>query len=481
MNNTGFINNIKTSLIITGLCFASYSVLAQSTNTEYFMSSSFTNTFTNPAKRPEKSYIGIPGLTNLFGDFKTNTLNLDHFLFPGVGEDGKTGLFLNENVSYDDFMKNISQKNYLGVNFDYTIFGVGFYIKDLFLSFDISARANVGVNIPKDIFGFVKSSFTAGENEEKIYNLSNLNVNANSFTQLGIGASYPVLNQSLVLGAKVKILYGIAHANFNLDNMSVNISNNVWKVSTQASGEMVIPTVQAEYDEETGKVSKFNTDGPTSVFNGSGFGLDLGATFAPGKISDAEWLKPLTVSAAVTDIGFISWDKSKIISLATHPKDVIVTGNYDIHVDESDNIFKDLGDAFSDAVAFYPSPTSKTTSGIGAKMNWGIEYLLLNGKLNAGFLNTYYFNPAGAISEFTIAGAYRPVGAIELGLSYSFVHKNVGLALHLGPFLYISSDYAFPHVNSYFIPTTSKGVNIQLGLAIPIGKKHVAKNTKANS
>jgi len=478
MNNTGFINSIKTVLVIMGFCFTSYSILAQSSNTEYFMSSSFTNTFTNPAKRPEKGYIGIPGLTNLSADLKTNTLNLDHFLFPGVGEDGKTGWFLNENVSYDDFMKNIAQKNYLGTNIDWTILGAGFYIKNLFLSFDISARTNVGVNIPKGLFDFVKSSYTAGADEEKIYDLSNLSVNANAFTQFGIGGSYPVLNQSLVLGAKIKFLFGIAHVNFNLDNMNININNNVWSVSTLASGEMLIPTVQTEYDE-TGKLSKFSSDGSSfSPFNGSGLGLDLGATFAPGKIFEVGWLKPLTVSAAVTDIGFISWDKSKITSLATHPKDIIVTGNYNIRVDESYDIFTDLGNALSDAVAFYPSTTSKTTSGIGARMNWGIEYAFLNNKLNTGFLNTLYFNPVKTISEFTIAGAYRPASAIEVGLSYSFVHSNfqtVGLALHLGPFLYVSSDYAFPHVNSSFYPTTSQGINFQFGVAVPIGKKHVSR------
>jgi len=474
MNNTGFINNIKTFLIITGFCFASYSVLAQSSNTEYFMSSSFTNTSTNPAKRPEKGYIGIPGLTNMSLNFQTNTLNLDHFLFPGVGEDGKTGWFLNKNVSYDDFMKNIASKNYMGINFDYTLFGMGFYVKDLFLSFDVSLRSNVGANIPKDIFGFVKSSLTAGENEEKIYDLSNLSVNGNVFSQLGIGASYPFLNQSLVLGAKVKILFGIAHTNFNLDNMRINISNDVWKVSTQASGEMLLPTLQPEYDN-TGKVNKFNNDGSFSLFNGSGLGLDFGATFVPGKIIDVAWLNKLTVSAAVTDIGFISWDKSKMTYLATHPKDVIVTGNYNIRVDESYDIFKDLGDAFNDAVAFYPTTTSnKTTSSLGAKMNWGVEYALLNGKLNTGFLNTLYFNPVKTISEFTVAGAYRPVGGIEVGLSYSFVHSNLGLALHLGNCFYIASDYAFPHVNSMFIPTTSQGLNFQFGFAIPIGKKRVS-------
>ena len=480
MNTTGFINNnLKTFLIITGLCFAFHSVLAQSSNTEYFMTSSFVNTYTNPAKRPEKGYVGIPGLTNFNVDLKTNTLNLDHFLFPGVGEGGKTGWFLNENVSYSDFMKNISSQNYLGTNANVTLAGFGFYVKDLFLSFDISERCNILANIPKGLFDFVKSGFNADGNTEKIYNLSNLGVNADAFTQVGFGGSYPFLNHSLVLGAKVKILLGMAHANFNLDDMRIDIGNNLWKVSTQASGVMLIPGVQAEYDEN-GKVSKFNSDGSTSFVNGSGLGIDLGATFKPGKIFGLEgnlaWINKLTVSAALTDIGFISWDKSKMTSVATHPQETIVTGNHTASIDGSSDMFKDIGDAFNDAVAFYPTTTTKTTTGLGAKLNWGIEYALMKDKLNVGFLNTAYFNPVKTISEFTVAGAYRPTGGVEVGLSYSFVHSNFntfGFALHLGNCFYIASDYVIPHVNSEFIPTTSKGINFQLGVAIPIGKKHI--------
>jgi hypothetical protein len=479
MINTSFISNIKTFLVVTGFCFTIHSVSAQSSNTEYFMSTSFANTSTNPAKRPEKGYIGIPLLTNLSLDFKTNTLNLDHLLFPGVGENGKTGWFLHENVSYDDFIKNFSQKNYLGLNIDYTVLGCGFYVNDLFLSFDISARANAGINIPKDLFDFAKRGLAMDEDKEKVYNLSNLKVNANAFTQIGFGGSYPVLDHSLVLGAKVKILLGYAHADFNLNDMRIHISDDLWKVSTQASGNMLIPTVQVEYDEN-GKVSKFNADGSFSLFNGSGLGLDLGATFNPGDYfnftGDLAWLDKLTVSAALTDIGFISWSKSKMTFLATNPKEIIPTGNHTISVDESnDDVFKDIGDAFKDMVAFYPSTSSRTTNGLGVKLNWGLEYALMDDRLNVGFLNTAYFNPVKTISEFTIAGAYRMSKKVEAGLSYSFVHsrfQTVGFALHIGPGFYIASDYVFPRVNSMFLPTSSKALNIQFGAVIPIGEKH---------
>jgi len=468
MNIPNYINNIKTILIITGLCFIVNSVLAQSSNTEYFMSTSFSKTSLNPAKRPEKGYIGIPGFTNINLDYKTNTFNLDHFLFPGVGEGGKTGWFLNENVSYDDFMKNIASQNYLGANIDYTVLGVGFYVKDLFLSLDLSARINGSVNMPKDFFDFVKTGFATGDSGEKNYNLSNISANANAFAQLGIGASYPFLDHSLVLGAKVKVLFGIAHADFNLDNMRIQINDNLWQASTQASGNILIPNIHVGCDENN-KVNSFDSEGSFSpTINGTGLGLDLGATYTP------EGTK-LTISAAVTDIGFISWDKNKMTYMATNPHEVIVTGNHIISIDESYDLYKDLGDAFNDAVAFYPSAASKTTTGLGAKLNWGVEYLLAKDKLNIGFLNNIYYNPVKTISEFTVAGAYRLFGGVEAGLSYSFVHSNfqtVGFALNLGSCFYIASDYVFPHVNSWFIPTTSQGLNVQLGLAVPIGKKH---------
>jgi len=480
MNNTFFFSNIKAFLIIIGFCFIFYSMQAQSSNTEYFMSSSFSNTTTNPAKRPEKGYVGIPALTNYDVDFKTNTLNLDHLIFPGVGENGKSALFLHENVSYDDFMKNISTKNYLGANVDWTLLGFGLYVKDLFLSFDISERSNVTLNIPKDLFDFTKRGFAMGE-DGTTYNMSNLKATTKAFTQIGFGGSYPLLNQSLVVGAKVKILLGNAYANFQLDNMRIDINNDLWKVSTQASGNMLIPTVQPRYDD-TGKLSELNTDGSFSPFNGWGLGLDLGATFKPDNLPTGtldwlkpDWLKPVTFSVALTDIGFISWNKSKMTSLATNPSEIIVTGNRTIHVDGSnEDLYKDLQDALNDAIALYPSDNGSISSGLGAKLNWGVEYALMDNRMNLGFLNTNYFNPVKTISELTLGGSYRLTGAVEVGLSYSFVHskfQTFGFALHLGPGFYIASDYAIPHVNSSFIPTSTKALNFQFGCVIPIGKK----------
>jgi len=162
-------------------------------------------------------------------------------------------------------------------------------------------------------------------------------------------------------------------------------------------------------------------------------------------------------------------------AFATDPTETIVTGAYTLSIDDTNDLFKDLEDAFTESVNFHQATPANITSGLGAKLNWGVEYALMDEQINVGFLNTIYFNPVKTISEFTIAGAYRPANVVELGLSYSFVHstfQTFGFALHLGPGFYIASDYIIPHVNSSFFPTTSKALNIQLGAVVPIGRKH---------
>ena len=477
MNKANLFSDIKTFYITIGLCITFHSILAQSTNTEYFMSTSFAKTSINPAKRPESGYIGIPGLTNISVDFKTNTLNLNHFLFPGVGENGKTGLFLNENVSYNDFMKNISSKNYLGLNMNATLLGCGwFYTNDLFLSFDLSTRVNAGVNIPKDFFDFAKKGLSTDKDGET-YDLSDLKTNVNAFTQIGFGGSYLIMDRSLVVGSKLKILLGHAYADLQIEDLRIDINNDLWTVTTQASGNILAPKLQVGYSQ-TGSLNHLDFGGSFSLFNGWGLGLDLGATFKPGDYfnftDELDWLYPLTISAALTDIGFISWNTSKMTSFATNPTEIIVTGDHTISIDEPTDFFKEIKNTVHDIIAFYPVNYPGIISGLGCRLNWGLEYAFMDDQMNAGFLNTVYFNPAKTISEFTIAGAYRPANVVELGLSYSFVHSSfqtIGFALHLGPGFYIASDYIIPYVNSSFLPTSSKALNIQLGGVIPIGNK----------
>ncbi|MDR1631821.1 MAG: DUF5723 family protein [Dysgonamonadaceae bacterium] len=466
-------SHTKIILALLGASFFIHSAFGQSAHTEYFMSSSYFKTSLNPALRPSRGYIGIPVLTNISVGYRTNTFALDNFLFPGVGENGKTGLFLNENVSYDQFMNGISDQNYLNLDLNETILGFGFYAGNAFLTVDASLRINAGINIPKDVFDFLKKGVTLDGND-KTYDLSNVSLDAIAYGQIGLGGSFSLLDNSLLLGVKVNALLGLANGLINLDKMKLNIRRDQWSVTeTQASIQLAMKGLKPKYNEEDGRFDGFDSDDVAIGVNGFGLGFDLGAALKLGCLAGnkSSFLDNLTVSAAVTDLGYIKWDNS--LYLATNPTDIIISGDKEISFENSENIFADLEDSFKDAYDFKEKPDKiEEKTNLNAKFNWGIEYAFSK-NVHVGFLSTTHFNSIKTISEYTVGGAIRPVDGLEAGLSYSFIHggfQTVGLSLHLGPFFYIASDYVFPKTNSMFIPVSAKALNLQIGLAIPIGK-----------
>jgi hypothetical protein len=460
-----------------GVSFFISSTFGQSARTEYFLSSSYVKTSLNPALRPTKGYIGIPGLTNLSIGYRTNTFALENFLFPGVGEKGKTGSFLHEKVSYDQFMKGISGQNYLGLDLNETILGFGFYVGKAFLTFDAGLRVNTELNIPGDVFEFLKKGATF-EGNGKTYDFGGISADAIAYGQIGLGGSYPLLDNSLLVGGKVKVLLGLTHGGFSLDRMKLNIGKDIWSVTeTQSSIQLAMAGVKPTYDDE-GRFDGFDSEDLAIGLNGFGLGLDLGASFKLSHLIEdkTSFLNNFTVSAAVTDLGFISWNKSNSLYLATDSKDITISGDKEISFENSEDIFADLEDSFEDVYDFKEKPDGiKGNTNLKATLNWGIEYAFPKQNINVGLLSTTWFNSAKTVSEYTIGGAYRPLRGLEAGLSYSFVYggfQTVGLSLHLGNIFYIASDYVFPKTNSMFVPVSAKALNLQLGFAIPIGKEH---------
>ncbi|MDH8701633.1 hypothetical protein M2138_000980 [Dysgonomonadaceae bacterium PH5-43] len=478
-------NKAKVISLLAVFVFCCSSVFSQTANTEYFMQSSYTKTNLNPALRPDRGHIGIPGLSNIYVDFKTNTFNLDHFMFKGVGENGKTGTFLHQNVSYSDFMDGVSKNNYLGSEVSVSVIDFGFYTGDMYFTFDASVRTSFSANIPDDVFGFVKKGVTLTNDTGDNYDFSNVSAEANSFLQLGLGASKPIMDDALMLGAKVKFLMGIANAKFKLEKMNLNVGRDEWTLESKAKMQVIYHDVSPTYDDDD---CFDGADlGSGFAFSGYGLGFDLGAVFEPGKVFNFydgnDFLNNFKVSASLTDIGFISWKKQGMY-LETDPSRVNITGQHNISFDDDsdnslDNILDDIEDDFRDAVNLKDADINnlKTTTGLRVKMNWGVEYEVLYNKLNVGLLSSTYFTPNKNITEVTLGSSYKPIKWIELGLSYSFIYskyKTFGCAIHFNPGhainLFVASDYVIPRWNSDFVPTTSRGLNFQFGLAVGLGK-----------
>lgn len=482
--------NIRFIFLFIGTSLFLLPAVAQ-TNTGYFMKSQYNKTSLNPALRPEQAYLVIPLLPNFSVDYTTNSLNLETFMFPGgpAGSSKNTVTFLHEGVSTEQFMKNISSNNYLNVDFSYTLAGVGFYKENGFWFIDLGVKGNVDFNLPRDVFRFAKQGLMTSDGEPvESYDMKNIRGTATAYVELGVGHSRSFLEDKLVVGAKAKALFGLGNADFHVKGLSMNADRDLWTIESEATFEGSMRGFIPDYDED-GLFNGFKKDGNFGL-GGFGLGFDLGATYKLSGLADVlegiveeDILDRFTFSAALTDIGFISWSKGSSKYLATDPAKTVVAGDFDITFDdEGDNLgdqINAIADTLKNAINLVETGKNKgRTTGLRTKMNLGLEYEFIENQLSAGILSTTHFTPSHNVTEFTLAGAYKPVDWFEAGLSYSFVHghfNTFGLALNFVPAkgvnLFLASDYLIPRWNSDFIPSTSKAINFQLGLTIPLGSK----------
>ncbi|MCD8081516.1 MAG: DUF5723 family protein [Bacteroides sp.] len=469
------------------LWIAVASLSAQTTNTTYFMKTYSNRTSLNPALRPEQGYLGMPFiLNNLYVDVKTNSLNMDHLTFR---QDKELLSFMHKDVSADKFLKGISPNNFANVDFNYSLFSFGFYKGKGFWNVDFTIKAHADANIPYSAFELMKRGFAM--NEPSYYNVKNTRIKANTYAELGVGHSRPFLNNTLVVGAKAKVLFGLADFDVHIRDMKVDAGLDEGVVRSYATLNGSAPGLMPVFDED----QIFDTYEWKESFGipGMGMGVDLGATYALSGLSEltnndtwSDILNRLTVSVAFTDLGFISWSKGNSSHLYSSLEDEVITGNFNIDFDDSTSLEDDIDkikDKVEEIIEFKEGEAKSRTTSLRTNMNFGLEYEILKNKLSAGVLSTTYFNSSHTLTEATLGLTYRPASWVETAISYSFVHSKFdtfGFAVNFVPargvHFFLASDYIIPHVNSEFMPVTSKGINLQMGFSIPLGARIKPKN-----
>ena len=466
------IYNIR-SIVSALMLLVALGANAQSTQSSYFMESVGARSFLNPALRPSQGYVGFPLLGNVYLDVKTNTFNLDHFTF----HKGDAFLnFMDKEVTFDEFMKNIAEDNYASINFDYTLFSAGWYAGKGFYSFNVGIKSFTDVNVPKDFFGLMKGGFDAYNT--KTYNLGDLNATGSTFLELGLGYSRTFLDDRLSVGIRGKFLTGVANFDTNIQHFAIEAGEDRWKTQAEIYMHASAPGISAKYDEK-GIFDEFDYD---AKFNPAGYGgaVDLGVEYGL-------FFNRLKISAAVTDLGAVKWDKSNTVALRAKgegeydPSEIITsfdsnnngTPKLEDQLEDQFNKLKEVADLKED-----PSVIESRTTRLRTNVLLGLEYEIISRKLSVGFLHTTRFATYQNVSENTLSLNLQPMRWLGLTGSYSFNHSAYdafGAAIHIAPpfglNLFIAADYVTPHINSDFIPTTAKGTNIQVGLTIPIGKR----------
>lgn len=433
-------------------------VAAQQLRTSYFMDKSIVRSNMNPALRPMRGYINIPVIGGMSMNFTSNSFSMDKIFHK---KNGELVTFLDASVDAKSFLASLKKNNMLDVDYAVNIMGFGFYSKKAFWSFDITAKMDGGVNIPKSFFEFAKLGTGA---EGRRYDLKDLKLNIGSTIDMALGYSRQI-NDKLSIGAKLKFIAGIANIDMHIDEMTLNLQADVWDVRAKGRIDASMTGLKAKTETRSDGKKYFNSfDYDFDGISGYGFGVDLGAAY--------KLLPQLTLSAAVLDLGFVNWS-SKSTTSGTSAANYKFSG-FDIK--SGDDAAKDFLDDFGKLTDFEMIEAGSRTTSLRTTINIGAEYAFLNNQLSAGLLSSTQVRRTKTYSELTASCNWRPLNWMSATVSYSMIQSNfntLGCAINISPswiHLYLGTDYILGKVTPQFIPISQKAANVYFGIGIPLGK-----------
>lgn len=459
----------KGLLLLGGMMMLGGAAQAQYLRSSYFMEGTSARLQLNPGLQPTKGYFNMPIIGSFNMSASSNVLGTSDIIDL---MDSGSDLYSN-----DKLFDRLKADNRLNVNLNTDILSFGWYRGKGFWSVNVGLRADFGAALAKDMFSMMRTmngfalEDVAGTNQS--YSLSNQTLNMKAYAEVGLGYSRRI-TEKLTVGGRVKVLLGLARAEMNINQFDLNLdvpnpqyagydsrgelSPSDWygKGYSYAAEGNVITTLKGggmTFDND-GMIDDFDLDAGDLGIAGSGFGIDLGASY---KVWDN-----LTVSASILDLGFLKWKESET-TVAT------VSGGDEVTIN-SENYDRYIGGDFLSFERFdfeEGSPEKvKTKTRLYSTLLLAGEYGLLNNKLSVGAMYTARFAEPKTLNELTFLATFRPKNWLNAAISYSPIQasgKSIGLAVKLGP-LFVGTDYMFFGGNS-------KSVNGFLGISFPLGGK----------
>ena len=444
---------------------------AQELRTSYFMETSNYRHQMNPALL-DSPYVGL-----LFSNINigmTGNIGAKQFIFDTKGLDGYTGnyrytTFMDPNVDAKTFLNKLHDKNRFDLYLNYNLFSVGFKAWGGVNLLELNLRSNTNLTLPKGLFEFAK---TAGEKEH--YEFGGLGMRTQNYMELALGHSRDI-NKQWRVGGKLKFLIGAAYADFTADNVTLDMTEDAWRI--QSNAQMKASLLKSDVIHED--PSKNSADGRPRVkkldnfgFSLPGFGmaLDLGVTYKP--------IENLTLSAAITDLGFISW---KTTHHASSQGDYTFDGFNNIYIgsdkdqtEDIDDQFDQIGDDLEEMFSVYDDGTKTATQALAATLNVGAEYKLpAYDKLKFGFLYTSRIHGKYSWHQGMLNVGVRPVKWFECNVNGAITSTGVTaggmLSLKAPHFnFYIAADRFVSKMGKQGVPLNSSNGNITFGMTFPL-------------
>ena len=486
---------------------------AQQVNTLYFLENAPMRHTLNPAFQPvSQGYVNFTPLGWTSMSVGNNSLTVSDLFFVDPTT-GKTITPLHPNADRNAFLRTMRNVTYFNGGATFGIVNFGFRHKDNgYVTIGINQRIEGGYTMPKSIFDFFLGGGMQNLTGVNTINIAGLGSRATTYTEIGGGYSYK-LNDQWTIGGKVKFLMGQAYSNMGSKNLHINASTSQWNVvgdidldvaapinyqyfNSYIAGKNVNQIIDGFSDGTFDSKQLIDTSDPRALVgklltpSGYGAALDFGFTYKP--------IENLQISAALTDLGFIYWNKNN-----RYTAQVNSTFEGAGQIDYNDPAYRDQQGNFStqilmdtvvnrlqamlDGVTLAPSKAgiARMTT---ARLNVGLDANFWDNRVGVGIVSATRLHNARLYEEVTLGVAFRPVNWFNIAASYSLLengkYSNIGAGLGFMPYdginLTLAMDYiptsyaALPNSNAsapkqYFLPDKAKTVNVALGFSIVWG------------
>ena len=446
---------------------------AQELRSSYFMGTSTFRHQLNPALA-DQAYLGL-----FFANTNVATrgnVGLSDFVYKLKNNPNyDLTTFMNPEVSADQFLGKLHENNRIHVNLNYNLFSVGFKGFKGVNVIDVNVKSNTALNLPYELFEFMKR--TGGKEH---YSFKNLGAKSLNYLEIGLGHSHKI-GDNLTIGAKLKILSGVAYAKLDVDYLDLTLNQDKWTINGNAKFSAAVMKSQFEYDDDPDPDTTDPSRGRKvtgirdASFDTPGFGLALDLGFAY-KIASVEGL---TVSGALTDLGSINWKNTNTASSkGTWEFDGFNNPIYTLGDDTGNSKIGDqieaLGDDLKKVFSVYDDGQKNERSSLAATLSLAAQYEMpFCRKLSAGVLFTKRFNGVFSSHQTTFALNYRPVKFVEASLNTSATSEGTTfggmLSLYTKGFnFFIGSDSFVGKVSKEYIPLNNANSNIAFGINFPL-------------
>lgn len=449
-------------MAVAMLC-VSIQVMAQEGYSGYFLDNYTYRFEMNPAAGSKLGYLSLPGAGNI-GVSVNSTVNLRDFVYI---KNGTPVLFTNPQVTASEFIDNLPARTNVGASTGMKLLSFGFKAFGGYANISLGTRVNANFSVPKELFGFLKNGLS---NEE--VNIRDVRLKGDAYASAALNYSHNIpLIPGLRVGATVKYLAAIASIDARLNSADIALGVDDWQIRSNAdvylSGNGFEYTT-SEYQPSEGAprryVSGVDHNGELPYPDGSGFAADLGAEW--------KW-RGVTLSAAVLDMGYITWNKTRLAS--TDGTRVFSTNNYDFPTTgEGDGETERLKD---DLARLYQLDDKGIMAGrhqenLPVTVNVGVDIAMpFWDKLHLSALNTRQWGGIYDINEYRFGVNLAPASVLSIAANYTVgtYGQGVGWMLSLkarGFNLFMGMDRMPLHYTPQWIPMTS-AASVNFGVNFP--------------